>query len=208
METYIREPLAVYEKTVFTEQEYLGMERASDRPHEFFEGEIFAMSGASTCHNLIFSNLFGELAYQLKGKPCKPFGSNMRIHIPENTLYTYPDISIFCRDFSLPELQDDTVLLPSVIIEILSKSTRNYDRGDKFKLYRDIPTLKEYHLIDSECIFVESFRRNKNGHWELEEYRLLHEQLQMPAIGFGMPLKEIYGETKLSEISPNSDIHK
>ena len=95
METYSREPLAVYEKTLFTEEEYLSLERSSELRHEFFEREIFAMSGTSVRHNLIFINLFGDLAYKLKNKPCRPFGSDMRVHIPENTLYTYPDISIF-----------------------------------------------------------------------------------------------------------------
>lgn len=141
----IREPLAVYGKTFFTEQEYLDMERAAEWKHEYFQGEIFAMSGASLMHHKIFSDLFGELAYKLKGNPCQPDGSDLRMHIPENTLYTYPDISIHCRDMIIPGSDEDNAILPAVIIEILSKSTRSYDRGDKFKLYRDIASLKEYH---------------------------------------------------------------
>jgi Uma2 family endonuclease len=203
METFIREPLSVYEKSLFTEQEYLEMEKVSESRHEFFQGEIFAMSGGSLRHNLIFTNVFGELAYKLKGKPCQPFGSSMRVHIPANTLYTYPDISVFCRDFSLPEMEEDTILLPSVIIEILSKSTRNYDRGDKFKLYRDVAALKEYHLIDSECISIESFRINKNGYWELEEYKLLQDNRRIPSIEFEITLKEVYSRTNLPVIRIN-----
>ena len=197
METYSREPLAVYEKTSFTEEEYLSLERSSELRHEFFEGEIFAMSGTSFRHNLIFTNIFGDLAYKLKNKPCRPFGSNMRVHIPENTLYTYPDISIFCSDFDFIDMKDDSIHSPSVIIEILSKNTRNYDRGDKFKLYRDIPSLNEYHLIDSESIATESFRVNRNGHWELEELKSLTELFQIPSIEFSIPLSDIYRGTKL-----------
>lgn len=199
METYSREPLAVNGKTIFTAEEYLERERASDMRHEFFEGQIFAMPGTSFRHNLIFSNLFGELASQLKEKTCRPFGDNMRIHIPENTLYTYPDISIFCRDFSPAELEDDTLLLPDVIIEIVSKSSGNYDRGGKFKLYRDIRSLKEYHLIDSESVHAESFRVNENGHWELEELESLTEVFKIPTIEFTISLNDIYTGTELAE---------
>ena len=123
----------------------------------------------------------------------------MRIHIPENTLYTYPDISIFCREFSQSELEADTLLLPSVIIEILSKSTETYDRGDKFKLYRDIRSLKEYHLIDSESVSAECFRVNTNGHWELEELDSLAELFQVPAIQFSIRLNEIYKGSRLED---------
>ena len=96
-------------------------------------------------------------------------------------------------------MKDDTILSPCVIIEILSKNTRNYDRGDKFKLYRDIPSLKEYHLIDSESIATESFRVNKDGHWELEELKSLNELFQIPYIDFSIQLSDIYKGTKLAE---------
>src|SRR5260221_3507581 len=169
MDLKLREPIVAYGKKKFTEDEYLQLERQSYQKHEYYKGEIFAMSGAGLPHNIIFSNVFGNIAYKLKGKPCLPFGSDMRTHIPENTLFTYPDISIYCGD--LTNYNEDTILHPSVIIEILSPSTKNYDRGDKFKLYRDIPKLKEYILIDSENIFIEAFRINDGGHWELEEYK-------------------------------------
>lgn len=199
MEILIREPLAVYGQTFFTEQEYLEMERAAGWKHEYFQGEIFAMSGASLNHNIIFSNLFGRLAYKLKNQPCQAFGSDMRMHIPENTLYTYPDISIYCREMVVNSPEEDNAIFPSVIIEILSKSTRSYDRGDKFKLYRDIPSLKEYHLIDSESISVESFRINSNKLWQLEENKSLHEDFQIPFVEINIPLSEIYNGTKLDQ---------
>ncbi|MES1221446.1 MAG: Uma2 family endonuclease, partial [Bacteroidota bacterium] len=94
----LREPFVAYGKNKWTEQEYLDFENASLEKHEFYRGEIFAMAGAGDRHNIIFSNIFGELSYKLKGKSCRPYGSDMRIHIPENTLYTYPDISIICGD--------------------------------------------------------------------------------------------------------------
>ena len=197
METVLRESLVAYNKTILSQEKYLEWEKADDRKHEFFKGEIFAMSGASPRHNKIFSNLFGNIAIQLIDKPWQPYGSDMRVHIPENTLYTYPDISIFCGDAIPSDLDEDTVTLPAVIIEILSKSTKNYDRGEKFKLYRDIPSLKEYHLIDSESILVEAYRINLKGNWELEEIKSLQQHFHIPSVGINIPLEDIYKGTKL-----------
>lgn len=194
----VKEPAIAYGKQKFTIEEYLKMERASEHKHEYFNGEIFAMSGAGLRHNVIFRNLYGKLAYRLEGKPCQPYGSDLRIHIPENTLFTYPDISIICRDIVTDEKDDDNVIQPSVLIEILSPSTRNYDRGTKFKLYRDIPSLKEYILIDSEAISVEIFRLTETGHWQLEEYKRLADSFQINTVSFQLTLDEVYQGTKLS----------
>jgi Uma2 family endonuclease len=193
----VREPLIVYNKKKLTAEEYLEYEKDADQKHEYFMGEIFAMAGAGARHNVIFSNVFGYLAYQLKGKPCRPYGSDMRIHIPQNTLFTYPDISIICGELVSSDKDEDTATLPAVLIEILSRSTKNYDRGVKFKLYRDIPNLKEYILIDSESIGIEVFRVNEHGHWELEEYKSIHETLRVHTVEASMPLMEIYEGTKL-----------
>lgn len=193
----VKEPAVAYGNRKFTVEEYLEMERASEQKHEYFNGEIFAMSGASFKHNIIFRNLYGELAYGLKGKSCRPYGSDMRVHIPENTLYTYPDISIFCRDIMNDEGDNDIFVQPSVLIEILSPSTKNYDRGTKFKLYRDIPSLREYILVDSEAIGVEIFRINENGHWQLDEYKNMNEIFTINTVGFQLSLNELYQDTKL-----------
>src|SRR4028119_2480007 len=99
----IKEPAIAYGKQKFTIEEYLQMERSSEQKHEYYNGEVFAMSGAGPKHNVIFRNVYGELAFWLKGKPCQPYGSDLRIHIPENTLFTYPDISIICRDIVTEE---------------------------------------------------------------------------------------------------------
>jgi Uma2 family endonuclease len=193
----VREPVVAYGKSRFTEEEYLEMERASVTKHEYYQGEIFAMANASNGHNIIFRNLYGDLAYRSKGKPCRPYGSDMRVHIPENTLYTYPDISIFCGDISFMNKDKDNFIGPTALIEILSPSTRNYDRGDKFKLYRDIPTLKEYILVDSEAIGIEVFRLNAENHWELQEYKDLTALLEIRTVGFTLSLREIYEGTHL-----------
>lgn len=193
----IRDPIAVYDKKKLSVQEYLKFEGESPEKHEFYRNEVFAMAGAGPRHNKIFSNLFIALGIRLKGKPCQPYGSDLRIQIPENTLFTYPDISIFCGNFVSSYDDPDTVVRPTVLFEILSPSTKDYDRGGKFKLYRDIPTLKEYVLIDSEAINVEVFRINAAGHWELEEYKKIAERVMISSAGVEIPLNDIYGGAKL-----------
>ena len=120
----VREPAIVYGKQKISIEEYLEMENASLEKHEYYQGEIFAMSGAKMPHNIVARNLFGALIQKLKGKRCQPFGSDMRIHIEANTLFTYPDISIVCGDIITLNNDDYNVLNPSVLIEVLSPSTK------------------------------------------------------------------------------------
>jgi Uma2 family endonuclease len=208
----VREPAVAYGKKKFSEEEYLQFEREATERHEYYRGEIFrmyghgdllAMSGAADKHNIIFSNLFIALGIRLKGKSCQPYGPDMRINIPENTLYTYPDISVFC--YELPQSDDeklsDTVTNPTVLIEILSPGTRTYDRGGKFKLYRDIPALKEYMLVDSLSVNIEAFRINSNNHWELEEFRTLSGNLDFKSIDVSIPIADVYHRIKFGEDS-------
>ena len=193
----VRDPIVVYNKSKLTQEEYLLFEKDSQQKHEYFKGEVFAMAGAGARHNVIFSNFFISIGIQLKGKPCKPYGSDLRIHIPENSLFTYPDISIICGEIIPSKVDMDTAVQPTVIIEILSPSTRNYDQGIKFRLYREIPTLKEFITIDSESIGIEAYRINVEHNWELKDYRSIDETLTIPAVGLSLSLKEIYEGSKL-----------
>ena len=197
MENELREPAVAYDKYKYTIEEYLQMEEASDEKHEYYQGEIFAMAGAKVPHNIISVNLIKLLGQKLKGKSCEPFNSDQRIYIPQNSLFTYPDISIICGEIVTLNNDDWNIINPVVIIEVLSKATKNYDRGDKFKLYRDIATLKEYILIDSETISIEAFRINDGGHWELEEYKKADNILLIKCIQVSIPVTEIYERTDL-----------
>lgn len=194
----IREPIVAYGKKKFTEQEYLEFERASEEKHEYYRGEIFAMSGAKVPHNIIAGNLFSELKQQLKGKPCRPFTSDQRIHIPSNSLFTYPDISIICGDIETKDNDEWNALNPFVIIEVLSPGTKGYDRGEKFQLYRDIASLKEYILVDSAAVLIEAYHINETGHWELTEYKDITDNLSVSTVMLTIPLAEIYEGTKLT----------
>lgn len=193
----VRDPIVIYNKSKLTEEEYLVFEKTAPEKHEYFKGEVFAMAGAGARHNVIFSNLFISIGIQLKGKPCKPYGSDLRIHIPENTLYTYPDISIICGEIVPSKTDPDTAVQPTILIEILSPSTRNYDQGIKFKLYREISTLKEFITVDSESIGIEAYHINSQGNWELRDLRSIEDTLTIKAVGVSLPLKEIYDGTKL-----------
>ncbi len=193
-----REAALAYGKEKMSIEAYLEMENSADEKHEYYKGEIFAMSGAKMPHNRIASNLLIAIGLKLKGKRCQPYGSDARIHIESNTLFTYPDISIICGEIITLNNDDYNVLNPTVIVEVLSKSTKNYDRGEKFKLYRDITTLKEYILVDSESIHIEIFRLNKNGHWELEEYNSLTDAAIIKAIDETVFLSEIYEGVRIA----------
>ena len=190
MENEVKEAAPKY--NFITIQEYLEAERAASEKHEYYQGEVFAMSGASLEHNIIFSNLFGELSYKLKGKNYRPFGSDLRIHIPKNTLFTYPDITIICGEPNLTDDKFDTATNPSVIIELLSASTRNYDTGEKFSLYREIDSLQEYILIDSERIHVIKHIRNNDNSWQLTEFKSLGNSFSITTIDLSLALNDIY----------------
>ena len=188
----VKEPPIAYSKQKISIEEFLEMENASMEKHEYYKGEVFAMSGAKVQHNEICVNLIAILKNKLKGKKCKPYNSDQRIHIQSNTLFTYPDISIICGEIMTLDNDDYNVLNPTIIIEVLSPSTRSYDRGDKFKLYRDIQTLKEYILADSESIHLEVFRLNEKNNWELEEYNSAEDFLFIKAINEKILILKIY----------------
>jgi len=199
----VREPAIAYGKSHFTIGEYLEMEDAATEKHEYYKGEIFAMSGAKLDHNIVTSNLYSNIGHLLKGKPCRPLGSDFRIHIEKNTLFTYPDLSVFCGEIQTLNNDEMNALNPTVIFEVLSPSTKSYDRGEKFMLYRDIPSLREYILVDPLSIKVEAYAINANGNWELREYTSVDQQLVMPSLQLSLPLTDIYEGTKAAAL-PNA----
>lgn len=195
----LKEPAVAYSNKKYTIEEYLEMEEASQERHEYYQGEIFAMSGPKVQHGIISGNTFGLLFHKLRGKSCRPFNGEQRIHIEKNTLFTYPDIFVVCGEIETRNNDDWNILNPTVIIEVLSPSTKDYDRGQKFKLYRDIPSLKDYILIDSESINIEAFYINEHGNWELNEYKNIEETLSIKSVQVFLELKDIYEGTKLVE---------
>lgn len=192
MDRGVREPAVAYGNQKLSIEEYLEMENAAVDKYEYYRGEIFAMSGAKVQHNIIAGNLYAALHTKLKGKGCRPYNSDQRIHIAANTLFTYPDISIICGEVITLNNDGLNALNPTAIVEVLSPSTKNYDRGEKFMLYRDIPGFQEYILVDSENIHMEAFRLNTMQRWELEEYGPTAEFLPVRSVGETIPVAEIY----------------
>jgi Uma2 family endonuclease len=197
MENEVKEPAPKY--NYVSPETYLTMERASDEKHEYYKGEVFAMSGASWEHNVIAFNINRLIAPAIHKKGCKLFGSDFRIHIPENTLFTYPDFTIVCENYQSGLMYADNLTNPSVIIEILSKSTRDYDRGTKFSLYRQIKTLKEYILIDSTSVCVEIYKHHPDNSWQLTEFKQLSDNFFISTIGLTLHLKDIYEDVSIDE---------
>ena len=193
----VNEPAVAYSKRHYSIEEYLELENVATEKHEYYQGEIFAMSGAKTQHNIVTSNLYIDIGNKLEGKPCRPFGSDMRIHIEKNTLFTYPDLSIICGEPVSLNDDDMNILNPTVIFEVASPATRNYDRESKFKLYRDIPTLREYILVDPAVISIESYFINNEGIWALKDYNNIEDSLELKSIQVFLPLKRIYKGTRV-----------
>jgi Uma2 family endonuclease len=180
----------------FTPQEYLAIERSSQQKNEYLNGEIFAMGGASERHNLIVGNVFASLHGQLRGQPCKVYSSDMRVKITITGLYTYPDVVALCGEARFDDEQRDTLLNPNVIIEVLSKSTEGYDRGEKFAHYRRIETLTEYILISQDRHRIEHYVRQQNNQWLMSEAFEIGESIQIPSIKCTLKLTEIYDKVE------------
>jgi Uma2 family endonuclease len=185
---------ALAEKLYYTEAEYLSMERSAPYKSEFFNGEIFAMSGASRVHNLITINLGREISRQIKNRRCEVYAGDMRVKVSASGLYTYPDIVGVC---GAPQFEDDcldTLLNPAMIIEVLSPSTESYDRGDKFAHYRRIASVQEYVMISQERFRVEYYIRH-NDIWMFSEFSRSDDELVLTSLDCRIPLQEIYDKT-------------
>ena len=180
-----------------TPQEYLALERAAEHKSEYYNGQTFAMSGAREAHNLIVVNLSGELRSQFKGGPCKAFATDMRVKVDATGLYTYPDLAALCDEARFEDDTRDTLLNPSLIVEVLSKSTEAYDRGEKFAHYRRVESVTDYVLIAQDRVRVEHFARQADGRWLMTERSDLQEVLELPNLQLRLPLAEIYDKVEL-----------
>ena len=188
------EPAAQY----VTPEDYLRLEREAVEKHEYFEGEVRAMAGANYGHNRICANLIIELGIQLRGRACTPIGSDQRLQILSGSAYVYPDLTVVCGK---PEFNEekkfDTLLNPTLLVEVLSPSTANNDRGEKFMYYRQIPSLRQYLVLDSLSVHAELFSLDELGRWILTETRDLSAVLDLSSIACQVPLTEVYAGIEL-----------
>ena len=183
-------------QTYLTPEEYLAFERKATTKHEYINGQIVAMSGASFAHNFITANIVTYLNIQLMDGECRAVASDMRVKAQQTESYFYPDIVVVCGE---PRAEDDTfdiLLNPTVVVEVLSRSTEAYDRGEKFEHYRQIGSLKDYILISQDEVRVEHYCRQESG-WMQTEFRELEDVLSLFSIGCELRLQDIYRRVEL-----------
>jgi Uma2 family endonuclease len=180
-------------KTLISEQEYLTLERKAEHKSEFYKGEVFAMAGATEEHNAIVGALIGELYSFLKSKRCRVYPSDLRVYNPANSLYTYPDVTVVCGENEYLDNEFDTLVNPTVIFEVLSPATEDYDRGTKFKLYRSIPSLLNYVIISSTEFAAEVYTRS-NDNWILSTAKSKAAHIHISAIDYNLNLSDVYAQ--------------
>jgi len=196
---------AAVKSSYITVEEYLARERAADYKSEYFDGEIFAMAGASEPHNLIGGNVFAKLHAQLENRPCKPYSSDMRLKVSPTGLYTYPDVVVVCGEAQFDDDEFDTLLNPTVIVEILSKSTEIHDRTTKFEHYSKLKSLQEYLLVAQTRPHVELFAKQNEGSWMLSRFENFEDIVKLASIDCELALKNIYAKVEFKG-EPNAGL--
>jgi Uma2 family endonuclease len=181
-------------KTLLTPEEYLAVERRSEVKSEYLAGEVFAMVGASKRHNLIVSNIIRVLGNQLLERPCNVYPSDMRVKVSPLGKYTYPDVVVACEEELFDDAENDTLLNPVVIFEVLSESTEAYDRGKKFEHYQHIESLKEYLLVSQDPYRVEQYVRQGERDWRYSEYHAAEDVLRIVVVGCELALRDVYAK--------------
>ncbi len=183
----------------YTPEEYLNMEREAEYKSEYFNGEIFAMSGASRRHNLISLNIAAAFHRQLRNRGCEVYMNDMRVKVSCTGLYTYPDVAVVCDLPQFDDTQNDTLLNPAVLVEVLSKSTEGYDRGTKFEMYRKLDSLAEYLMIHQDKYHAEHYIRQPGNQWLFSEYINPEDIFYIQAVECELKLEDIYEKVNIKE---------
>ncbi|HHW76237.1 MAG TPA: Uma2 family endonuclease [Xanthomonadaceae bacterium] len=185
--------------------DYLALERQAETKSEYLNGCIYAMTGASREHNTIVFNLARRIGNQLDRKPCRGYVNDMRVKVSPTGLYTYPDAVVVCGEPRFEDRHLDTLLNPTVIIEVLSDSTEAYDRGDKFAHYRTLESLTDYLLVAQDKPRIEHYSRQPDGRWLYSAADGRGARAEIAAIGCVLPLAEVYDRVEFpdpGEIQP------
>ena len=192
-----------YSPTYVSPEEYLAVEREAEFKHEYYQGEIVAMAGASNEHNLITGNLITALNIALRDRDCTVRASDMRLQTTAAGLYSYPDVSVVCGPPELrPDAHLDTLLNPSLLVEVMSKSTEQHDRRDKFMLYRLIPSLRYYLLVSSKRPEVVVYSRIEDEKWQVEVFTDMAATIPLPLLHLELPLAEVYRKVTFPPPAP------
>ncbi|MGD2182014.1 Uma2 family endonuclease [Lusitaniella coriacea] len=192
--------IAQTETKRYTIDEYLELEIPSETRNEYYNGDIIPMTGGTPAHNRISGNLYIALSLGLKRKPYEVFYADQRLWIPSRSLYTYPDVMVLPKPLELQTGRKDTVVNPFFIAEVLSKSTQNYDRGEKFVAYRTIPTFREYLLIDQYRVHVEHHVKTAAHQWLFSEYDDPNVTLSLSTFEITIQIAELYENIDFSTV--------
>jgi len=194
---YWRLATSSYTKTFITPEQYLEIERKAEFRSEYYNGEMFAIAGVKRPHNLINTNLIRELSQQLRLRPCEVYSGDARVLVAPTGLYTYPDVVVVCGERRFLDNQLDTLLNPTLIVEVLSPTTEAYDRGRKFGHYRMIESLRAYLMVASELISAELHTRQPDNLWALTKASRLEDAIEIESIGCRLKLADIYEKVEL-----------
>ncbi|MBF0118137.1 MAG: Uma2 family endonuclease [Desulfobacterales bacterium] len=176
---------------IMTEEEYLEMERRSEIKHEYHQGELFSMAGASGNHNLIVANIIRDLGIQLKRR-CKVYPSDIKIKIKNTGRFVYPDVTVVCGKEKYFDNAKDVLLDADLIVEVLSDSTELYERSDKFAYYRKLDSFKEYLLVSQKKKKIEKFLKNESGFWKISEAGENDPEIIIESLGCALNIEDIY----------------
>ncbi len=175
-----------------TPEQYLEIERKAEYKSEYLNGQMFAMAGASIRHAQLITNINANLWIQLRGRECFVFTTDLRLQIKASGLYTYPDLMVVCGQPRHPAGADDIIENPKLIVEVLSDSTKNYDRGEKFRHYRTIPEFSEYLIVAQDSVRVERHVRQADNSWLFRDFTMPAERIELSSIGCSLDTDAIY----------------
>ncbi|NJM47577.1 MAG: Uma2 family endonuclease [Alkalinema sp. RU_4_3] len=192
----VGESAASAEKKLYSPEEYLEMEVLSEERHEYRDGEIVLMTGAMPNHNRITRNLCTAMTLGLRGKSCEVFVADQRLWIPKKRLHTYPDVMVIDGKLQFQKGRKDTVTNPLLIVEVLSNSTAEYDRGDKFLAYRSIPGFQEYLLVSQYGQQIEHYVKRSEKKWDFQSYDGTDTVVRLETVGVEMAIADIYDKVE------------
>lgn len=191
--------MSTLSKNLLTPEQYLDLERKAEFKSEYHQGEMFAMAGASEAHNLIVTNCVVALGQQLRSRPCRLYSSDMRVRVSATGLYTYPDVVVVCGEPRFLDNHRDTLLNPTLIIEVLSRSTEAYDRGRKFEHYSSVESLGEYLLLSSDRMHADLCSRQPNSKWLRTLAGQPGDVIELSAAGCTLTLGDVYEKVEFGD---------
>lgn len=197
--------MQITQQRYYTPEEYLELEEAAEYKSEYIDGEIIPMAGGTVNHNQIALNLSTELNFAFKKQNYRVFMGDIRLWILQKRTYTYPDVMILAGEPEFFNNRKDIILNPQIIVEVLSKSTKGYDREDKFQAYRTISTFQEYLLIDQTRIHVDQFSKTGKKQWALREYDEEDEAIALVTVPFEISLQDLYNKVKFEPVESEGE---